>query len=117
MKNAAICPQCTSWSFRCIFRERLWVKNVQSIVKRAALLCLLLTLWSALASVTHHHANGAETASCKVCVAAHSAVPKATTNLLSVRFTPSLFIFRADPVSAKNRFVAFALSVRPPPTI
>lgn len=107
---------CIAFSFRCTVKGRLWGKNVQCIVKRVALLCLLLTLWSALAFVTHHHANGADAASCTVCVAAHSAAPKASTNLLRARFVP-VRTLRADPVSAKDRFVAFALSVRPPPAI
>jgi hypothetical protein len=83
-------------------------------VKYVALMCLALTLWSAVAFAAHHHANGAESAKCTVCVAAHSAAPKATVNPLRATFTP-ISSFRADPVSAKERFAAFALSVRPPP--
>src|SRR5437868_3271135 len=36
-------------------------------------MCLLLTFWSALAFAAHHHSNGAESATCTFCVAAHSA--------------------------------------------
>jgi hypothetical protein len=79
-------------------------------------MCLWLTFWSAIAFAAHHHSNGAESAKCTVCVAAHSAAPKATANLLKATFTP-IFTFQADPVSAKQRFTAFALSVRPPPAV
>jgi hypothetical protein len=79
-------------------------------------MCLLLTLWSALAFAAHHHSNGTESAKCTICVAAHSAAPKAAANLLKATFTP-IFSFQSAPVSAKQRFVAFALSVRPPPAV
>ena len=90
--------------------------KVRFVVKYVALLCLMLTFWSAFAFAAHHHSKGTDAARCTVCVAAHSAAPKATTNLLKATFTP-ISTFRADPVSAKQRFMAFALSVRPPPAI
>lgn len=83
--------------------------------KTVTLLCLLLTLFSAVASAVHHHSGGRE-ANCTVCVAAHSAVPKTAATLLKAAFT-SVFIVRAEPVSAKQHVVAFALSVRPPPGV
>jgi hypothetical protein len=92
------------------------VSKLRSIVKYVAVMSLLLTFWSAVAFAAHHHSNGTESAKCTVCVAAHSAAPKATTNLLKATFTP-IFTFRADPVFATHQFVAFALSVRPPPAI
>ena len=108
---------CTGLLFRCRFRTRLnRVSNMRSSVKCVALLCLLLTFWSAFAFAAHHHSKSTESAKCTVCVAAHSAAPKATTNLLKATFTP-ISTFRADPVSGKQRFMAFALSVRPPPAI
>lgn len=89
---------------------------MRSRVKCVALLCLLLTLWSALAFAAHHHTNGAEAAKCTVCVAAHTAAPKATTDLLKVTFTP-VSTFQGEPISARQSFIAFALSVRPPPAV
>lgn len=86
------------------------------IVKFAALLCLMLTLCSALTFVTHHHSKGTDSATCTVCVAAHSTAPKSTANLLKTIFTP-IFTFRAEPIVAKYLVVAFALSVRPPPVL
>lgn len=87
---------------------------MRSTLKGVALLCLMLTFWSALAFAAHHHSNSADSAKCTVCVAAQSAAPKATANLLKANFSP-LFTFQAEPVSAKQHFVTFALSVRPPP--
>jgi hypothetical protein len=84
------------------------------MLKAVALLCLLLTLSSALAVASHDHSNASEAAKCTVCVAAHSAAPKAGTNLLKTRFCP-VFILQTKPVSCRQYFVAFALTVRPPP--
>jgi hypothetical protein len=101
--------------FRVDSKEFLLGKvTVRSIVKYVALLCLLLTVWSAFALVAHHHSNTTESAKCVVCVVAHSAAPKATAHLVKATFT-LIASFQAAPVSAKERFVAFALSVRPPP--
>jgi len=89
---------------------------MRSRVKCVALLCVMLTFCSAFAFAAHHHSKSTDAAKCTVCVATHSAAPKATANLLQATFTP-ISTFRAAPVSAKQRFVAFALSVRPPPAI
>jgi hypothetical protein len=86
------------------------------IVKYAAVTCLLLTFWSAVAFAAHHHSNGTESAKCTVCIAAHSAAPKTTATLQRATFTP-ISTFIADTVPAKQQFVSFALSVRPPPAI
>jgi len=111
------CSHCIGLLFRCRFKEHLGgVSNVRSISKCVALLCLVLTFWSAVAFAAHHHSNATESAKCAVCVAAHSATPKATANLLKATFAP-VSTFRPEPVSAKQHFVAFALSVRPPPAV
>jgi hypothetical protein len=88
--------------------------NVRSIVKYLATVFLVLTLWSAVAAVAHHHPNGTESAKCSVCVAAHSAAPKVAASLAKTTFS-SVAIFHAKSVSTKERFVVFALNVRPPP--
>ncbi len=89
---------------------------MQSRIKYAALLCLMLTFLSAFALVAHHHAKGAESARCTICVAAHSAAPQATTKLSKGTFT-AVSAVRFEPLSIKQRLVAFALSVRPPPAV
>jgi hypothetical protein len=103
------------FSVRCKFkRSPSWGSKVRSIVRSTAIVCLLLTVWSAVAFAAHHHSNGAEAAKCTVCVAAHTAAPRANANVQKVRLTP-VFAFQEVPVSTKERFVAFALTVRPPP--
>jgi hypothetical protein len=88
---------------------------MRSTSKKIALLCLLLMLSSAIAAVAHHHSDANESARCGVCVVAHSAAP--TTPVLSPRVTfVTISTLKAEPVqSAKQRLIAFALSVRPPP--
>jgi hypothetical protein len=82
--------------------------------KRVALVCLMLTIWSALAFVAHHHSSATDAAKCTVCVAAHSASPKIVSTLPKVTFV-SVSTFCQRPVSAQHVLVVFALSVRPPP--
>jgi hypothetical protein len=89
---------------------------MRSIFKGMAYLCLALTLWSAAAFVAHHHSNAIESAQCTVCIAAHSASPKPAVELAATAFVP-IDVYRAKPLSAKQRLVSFALSVRPPPTV
>jgi len=96
--------------------EGLGSPGVRSILKSVALLCLVLTFGSALAFAAHHHSNPTEAAKCRVCVAAHSASPQITSTPRPATFI-AVFAFRAEPVSAKQRLVAFALSVRPPPEV
>jgi hypothetical protein len=85
--------------------------------RRVALLCLLLTLWSALAFAAHHHSNAIEAAKCTVCIAAYSASPQVPSTLPKVTFV-SVSTLRPEPaVSAKQHLIAFALCVRPPPAV
>lgn len=89
---------------------------MRSVVKCVALACLLLTLWSAVALVTHHHADGTDSATCTVCLAAHSTAPRPATNLAKTTFI-AVSTFRAEPGFAIEALVVFALSVRPPPVV
>ena len=93
-----------------------WVADMRLIMKRIACLCVLLICWSAIASTTHQHSNATESATCKVCIAAHSTSPKTTFTSVRVTFV-GVSAFRAEPVSAKQRATPFALLVRPPPAI
>ena len=89
---------------------------MRSMSKRIACLCLLLTFWSAMAFAAHQHSTATESATCTVCIAAHSASPKTTTTLPRVMFLP-VDTFRPEPVSAKQRLTIFVLCVRPPPSV
>jgi hypothetical protein len=89
---------------------------MRSFSKRIAFLCLLLTLFSAVALVAHHHSSAGDAAKCTICVTAHSAAPQVSAVLPNRTFVRAS-ISRSEPVSAKQRLVAFALSVRPPPAV
>ena len=89
---------------------------MRSILKSVASLCLVLTVWSAVAFATHHHSSATESVQCAVCIATHAAAPKAPASLFKATLAP-VSTFQAKPVSAQRRLVVFALSVRPPPTV
>ena len=95
--------------------QRMWAHR-SVIVRITAVLCVLLMFWSAIASAAHQHSNATESAKCTVCVAAHAASPKGPSTLTHATFVVES-TFQAEPVSAKQRLVAFALSVRPPPEV
>jgi len=81
--------------------------------KGIACLCLLLTLLSAVAVVTHHHANG-ESPTCSLCLVAR------TPAAIAAASTPNpVFLFlstiQVEPLCAQYRLSVFALRVRPPP--
>lgn len=84
--------------------------------KRVAWLCLLLTLWSVYAFASHQHSNSIEAANCTVCVAAHSASPVTISKLPDTTLVP-VSIVVPHAASSKQRLVAFALAVRPPPEV
>ena len=89
---------------------------MRSFSKRVALLCLLLTLTSAVAMVAHHHSSANDAVKCTVCATAHSASPS-TTSVLPNRTFVRASISQSGPVSSKQRLIGFALSVRPPPAV
>ena len=89
---------------------------MQSISKRIAWLSLLLTLWSAFAFAVHRHSSQNESTTFQVCVAAHSASPTNVAPAPKPVFR-TVVAFRPQPSTAKQRPVAFALYVRPPPAL
>jgi hypothetical protein len=93
------------------------MESMGSISKPMAWLCLLLILGSAVAFVAHHHSDGTESATCTVCVAAHSASPALPTLSLVAIFLAVSTIQTAAATASRQRLIAFALSVRPPPEV
>src|ERR1700733_3429854 len=93
-----------------------WVVGMRLISKRVAWLSLMLTLWSALAFAMHHHSNADESASCQVCIAAHSAAPVIASPTPKPIFR-RLVAFRPRAAVAKQPLIAFALCARPPPGV
>jgi hypothetical protein len=90
---------------------------MRPISKRIAWLCLWLMLWSAIAFAVHQHSDGDESAKCSVCVAALSAAPTAPAIMPRAALL-AVSTVRTEPVvAAKQRLIAFALTVRPPPEL
>jgi hypothetical protein len=90
---------------------------MRSVLKPIAGLCLLLTVVSAYGFAVHQHSSSLDEAQCGVCVAAHSASPAATCTLPTAALVLVRLILQAEPATAKQRLVPFALSVRPPPAV
>lgn len=90
---------------------------MRSVLKPAAWLCLLLTCVSAFSVAVHQHSSSLDEAQCTVCVIAHSASPAATCKLPSATLVLVQLVVLAEPVSAKQRLIPFALTVRPPPAV
>lgn len=110
-------PSCVSTLSQCKFNEHsVAVTLMRSISKNVALLCLVLTCCSAFLYAAHHHSNLTDEAKCTVCVASHSASPRTTHTLTSCALVV-VSTFRPASVSAKERLIAFALCVRPPPSV
>ena len=63
-------------------------------------LCLSLMLWAAIAESTHTHPNKSESASCSICVVAHSTAPSATT-VKPGRYSPRLACCKKKKSSRK----------------
>jgi hypothetical protein len=78
--------------------------------------CLFLMLWTAAAESTHHHPNKTESASCSICVVAHSANPAASSTHDRPIFA-SFGLLQVEEVTANARFDALDLGIRGPPAI
>jgi hypothetical protein len=90
---------------------------MRSVLKPIAGLCLLLMVVSAYGYAAHQHSSALEEARCTVCVIAHSAAPAPVCELPRVFLILIVLLVLAEPLSAKQRLIPFALTVRPPPAI
>jgi hypothetical protein len=88
---------------------------VRSISNKVAVVCLLLTVWSAAALAAHHHSSATESTRCSVCVTAHSVAPKAVAAVPQATFVDASAPV-LDTISAQQRLICSALCVRPPPS-
>ena len=77
-------------------------------------LCLSLMLWAAVAESTHNHPNKTESASCSICVVAHSTAPTASSNQARPVFA-AIGLLQEEQVIAKARLGVFDLGIRGPP--
>jgi hypothetical protein len=88
---------------------RLWVKW-------SAWLGLFLMLWTVAAESTHNHPNQTESASCSICVAAHSASPTVSSIQTAPVFA-AIGLLREEDVIPKSRFDFSELGIRGPPAL
>ena len=85
-------------------------------VRWSAWLCLSLMLWTVAAESTHNHPNQTESASCLICVAAHSASPA----LISGHVAPVFAAVGILPEQALDTYVRLDFSdagIRGPPAV
>jgi hypothetical protein len=73
-------------------------------------------LWAAVAESTHNHPNKTETASCSICVVAHSTAPAASSNQARPVFS-AIGLLQEKDVIAKARLSVFDLGIRGPPAV
>jgi hypothetical protein len=73
-------------------------------------------LWTAVAESTHNHPNQTESASCSICVAAHSTTPTASFNQARPVFG-TVGVLQEEEVIAKARLDVFELGIRGPPAV
>ena len=90
-------------------RMRFWVKW-------SAWLCLSLMLWTAAAEPTHNHPNQADSASCLICVAAHSASPAPNSANTAPSFA-AVGSLHEETIVANVRFEFSDHSNRGPPAL
>jgi len=88
---------------------RLWTRW-------SAWFCVALMLWAAAAESTHIHPTATESASCSICVVAHSASPTISSGQTAPVFAAIGFL-REDDVVAKARFDFSELGSRGPPVL
>lgn len=85
-------------------------------VRWSAWLCLSLMVWTVAAESTHNHPNQTDSASCLICVAAHSASPAA----LSGHATPvfaEVGLLQEERVLANTRLDFSDAGIRGPPAV
>ena len=85
-------------------------------IRWSAWACLSLMLWTVAAESTHSHPNQTESASCLICVAAHSASPAATSAHAAPVFT-AIGMLQEHATVAHVRFVFSVLGIRGPPVV
>jgi hypothetical protein len=85
-------------------------------VRWSSWLCLSLMLWAAAVESTHNHPTQTESASCSICVAAHSASPTVSSIQTAPVFA-AIGLLQEEDVVAKARFDFSDLGIRGPPAL
>ena len=85
-------------------------------VRWSAWLCLSLMLWTVGAESTHNHPNQTDSASCLICVAAHSASPAAISGNAAPVFA-AVGLQQEELVLAHARLDFSDAGIRGPPAV
>lgn len=85
-------------------------------VRWSAWLCLSLMLWTVAAESTHTHPNQTESATCLICVAAHSASPAVISGHAAPLFA-AVGILQERTVLAIARLDFSEAGIRGPPAV
>jgi hypothetical protein len=88
---------------------RLWMRW-------SAWFCVSLMLWAAAAESTHNHPTRTESATCSICVVAHSTRPTASSSQAAPVLT-AISLLREEDVIAKARFDFSDRGIRGPPVL
>ena len=89
---------------------------VRAWVRWSAWFCLSLMLWAAAAESTHNHASRIDSATCSICVVAHSASPTLSFSHV-VPFFAAIGLLREEDPVAKARLDFSEAGIRGPPTL
>jgi len=73
-------------------------------------------LWTVAAESTHNHPTQTESASCSICVVAHSASP-AVSSVQTGPVFAAIGLLREEDVVAKARLVSAEAGIRGPPAV
>lgn len=85
------------------------------MVRALALFCTLLLIFAATLKVAHSDAGLKDTDHCQICLAIHCAFPTASTHV-HLTFTFAHEAVAVWTPQSPNRFWAYSLSNRPPPS-
>lgn len=77
-------------------------------------LCLSLMFWTAAAESTHNHPNQAESATCSICLVAHTARPAITAANRTPMFI-AVGLLQEDDIISRPRLDFSDLGIRGPP--
>jgi hypothetical protein len=91
-------------------------KAMRSWVRWSAWFCAALMLWAAAVESTHIHPTAAESASCSICVVAHSSSPTINSSPAAPVFS-TIWLLQEEDIVAKTRFEFSELDIRGPPAI
>lgn len=97
-------------------QESMVQEPVRAWVRWSAWFCLSLMLWAAAAESTHNHASRIDSATCSICVVAHSASPTLSFSHV-VPFFAAIGLLREEDPVAKARLDFSEAGIRGPPTL